>query len=183
MSRSGKINFAAGYRVDQTQQAGCHKLINHLCAKNKGQAAVEFTLVFILLVIIAWIPADFGLALYTGQIAQNAVREGARIAAADPNLPAAVAAVPSPPGCTMPGCYTAGNIYNETAVRLPAAMLGASTIEVKYPDGGSGCGKLLTVSVSGQYPFFFYKVLRFVGIEVTIPTITRFTSMRWEHQC
>lgn len=147
--------------------------------KNRGQAAVEFTLIFILLIIIAWIPADFGMALYTGQIAQNAVREGARIAAADPNLPAAVAV----PSCTMPGCYSAGNIYNETAVRLPAAMLGASTITVQYPSGGSGCGQLLTVSVSGQYPFFFYKILRFVGIDVTIPTIQRSTSMRWEHQC
>jgi len=51
-----------------------------------GQALVEFTLVFVLFLIIAWIPADFGLAFYTGQLAQNASREGARIAAADPNL-------------------------------------------------------------------------------------------------
>ncbi len=150
----------------------------------KGQAAVEFTLVFILLVIVAWIPADFGLAFYTGQIAQNAVREGARIAAADPNLPAAVAAVPSPPGCTIPGCYTAGNIYNETAARLPAALLGTSTIQVVYPvPGSSGCSKLVSVSVSGKYPFFFYKVLNFIGIGVSIPTIQRSSSMRWEHQC
>ena len=145
--------------------------------KNRGQAAVEFTLVFILLLIIAWIPADFGLALYTGQIAQNAVREGARIAAADPTLVAGTTT------CTMPGCYTAGNILKETGLRLPAAMLGASTVSVVYPSGGAGCAQLLTVSVSGQYPFFFYKILRFVGIDVTVPTITRSSTMRWEHQC
>ena len=151
-------------------------------ATNKGQAAVEFTLVFLLLIIVAWIPADFGLALYTGQIAQNAVREGARIAAADPNLPAALAVV----SCTMPGCYSAGNIYNETAALLPAAMLGASTITLTYPDASgpsTGCAQLLKVSVTGQYPFFFYRVLNLVGMNVTIPTITRFTTMRWEHQC
>jgi Flp pilus assembly protein TadG len=145
--------------------------------KNRGQAAVEFTLVFLLLVIIAWIPADFGLALYTGQIAQNAVREGARIAAADPTL------VPGTTTCTMPACYSAGNILKETGVRLPAALLGASTVSVIYPDGGAGCGQLLTVRVVGTYPFFFYKVLRFVGINVTVPTITRSSKMRWEHQC
>jgi TadE-like protein len=55
-------------------------------ANKKGQAMVEFTLIFILLLIVAWIPADFGLALYTGRIAQNASREGARIAAAERNL-------------------------------------------------------------------------------------------------
>ena len=54
--------------------------------RSSGQAAVEFTLTFLILLIVAWIPADFGLAFYTGQLAQNAAREGARIAAADPTL-------------------------------------------------------------------------------------------------
>src|SRR6266850_1911631 len=53
---------------------------------SSGQAVVEFTLVFLLFLVIAWIPADFGLAFYTGQLAQNASREAARIAAANPNL-------------------------------------------------------------------------------------------------
>jgi hypothetical protein len=147
-------------------------------ANKKGQAAVEFTLVFLLLIIVAWIPADFGLALYTGQIAQNAVREGARIAAADP-------ATPPNNFCTpLSACYSAGNIFQETAVRLPAALLGPSTITIEYPvSGTSGCAKLLNVKVEGQYPFFFYRVLKLVGMNVTIPTITRSTSMRWEHQC
>src|SRR5919106_1196312 len=70
---------------------------------SKGQALVEFTLVFILLLIIAWIPADFGLAFYTSQLAQNASREGARIAAATPTLPA------MPINCTMP-CTSADEI-------------------------------------------------------------------------
>jgi len=155
--------------------------LRSLCSRpsSTGQALVEFTLVFLLLLIVAWIPADFGLAFYTGQIAQNAVREGARIAAADPNLPAAVAVA----SCTMPGCYTAGNIYNETAARLPAALLGAATINVDYPAPGSaGCNQLVRVRVSGEYPYFFYKILRFIGISVTVPLIQRSTSMRWEHQ-
>src|SRR5438094_565775 len=144
---------------------------------NRGQALVEFTLVFIILVIVAWIPADFGLAFYTGQIAQNAVREGARIASADPTLAAGTTT------CTMPACYSAGNILKETGVRLPAALLGASTVTVVYPAAGSsGCAQLVSVSVTGQYPFFFYHVLKLLGINVTVPSIQRSASMRWEHQ-
>jgi Flp pilus assembly protein TadG len=148
---------------------------------NKGQAAVEFTLVFILLIIVAWIPADFGLAFYTGQIAQNAVREGARIAAADPTL----VATNTTCGPPLSSCFGFGNIFNETAVRLPSALMGSSTqIAVVYPaPGSSTCNQLVSVSVSGQYPFFFYKVLRFIGINVNIPTIQRSSIMRWEHKC
>jgi Flp pilus assembly protein TadG len=163
------------FRFNRLRHSGSPSSGRH----SKGQALVEFTLVFVLLLIVAWIPADFGLAFYTGQIAQNAVREGARIAAADPNLPAAVTVA----SCTMPGCYTAGNIYNETAARLPAALLGASTINVDYPAPGSaGCNQLVRVRVTGNYPYFFYKILRLIGITVNISPIQRSTSMRWEHQ-
>jgi len=152
------------------------------CSKNKGQAAVEFTLIFILLIIVAWIPADFGLAFYTSQLAQNAVREGARIAAADPLL---VAMDEVPCGPPLSSCFTAGNIFNETAVRLPSALMAASTkITVDYPTPDStACNQLVSVKVEGTYPFFFYNVLRFMGIDVNIPTIKRESIMRWEHQC
>jgi hypothetical protein len=146
---------------------------------NKGQALVEFTLIFILLLIVAWIPADFGLAFYTSQIAQNAAREGARIAAADPTL----AAIDT--SCTMPACYTAGNIFNETAARLPAALLTGTTIRLRLPAPGSagGCNQRVRVDVQGQYNFSFYRILRFLGASVP-PSVTvdRWTEMRWEHQ-
>lgn len=35
------------------------------CLLCKGQALVEFTLVFLLVLVVAWIPADFGLAFYS----------------------------------------------------------------------------------------------------------------------
>ena len=119
---------------------------------NSGQALVEFTLVFLLLLVIAWIPADFGLAFYTGQTAQNAARESARIAAADPNLASNSCGPP------LSACYGAGNILNETAIRLPAALLSGTTINVALdPDPtGTNCNRLVTVTVSGNYNFFFY---------------------------
>ena len=91
--------------------------------QSSGQALVEFTFTFLILLIVAWIPADFGLAFYTGQIAQNAAREGARIAATERSL------VSGTTSCTMPSCT--GNIFTETAGRLSSALLPAATITLQ----------------------------------------------------
>jgi Flp pilus assembly protein TadG len=165
----------------ETRTALCARIFNQLrcptplrCLNPKGQAVVEFTLIFVLLLVVAWIPADFGLALYTGQIAQNAAREGARIASADPNLVNG--------SCTMPcGTATAGTALKATADRMPAALLPGATIDVSLQSGAS-CNRTVTVTVSGNYSFFFYQVLRLMYIDTPSSTpIMRATTMRWEH--
>jgi Flp pilus assembly protein TadG len=145
--------------------------------RSSGQAVVEFTLTFMLFLIIAWIPADFGLALYTGQLAQNAAREGARIAAADPTL------ISGTTSCTMPSC--SGNIFTQTASRISSALLPGAKINVTLDaDTGANCNRMVTVAVSGTYNFFFYQFLHWVGISKNLENtpITRQTRMRWEHQ-
>lgn len=143
-----------------------------------GQALVEFTLVFVLFLIIAWIPADFGLAFYTGQLAQNASREGARIAAADPNL------LNLTGSCNLPCSKPAGTPLQETAERLSAALLPGAKISLTYPiPGGVACNQHLRVDVQGEYNFFFYQILNLMGASVDPSTpIQRTTEMRWEHQ-
>ena len=150
----------------------------------RGQAVVEFTLIFMLLLVVAWIPTDFGLAFYTGQLASNAAREGARIAAADPTLAAGTTT------CTMPSC--SGNIFQETAARLSSALLPGAVINLKLEttaeaiarDAVTGyCNRTVTVAVSGNYSYFFYKLLGWMG--KTVPNavnIARSTTMRWEPQ-
>src|SRR5687768_10950249 len=148
-----------------------------LLMSSSGQAAVEFTLTFLILLIVAWIPADFGLAFYTGQLAQNAAREGARIAAADPTLVSGTAS------CVMPSCT--GNIFKETAARLSSALLPAATITLDLdPNTGTNCNRMVTVTVSGTYNFFFYQLLRWFGASGNLSDtpITRQTRMRWEAQ-
>jgi Flp pilus assembly protein TadG len=150
-------------------------------AHQRGQAMVEFTLIFILLLVVAWIPADFGLAFYTGQLALNASREGARIAAADRNPPS------GNPSCNLGStCNSATGILKATADRMSSAMLPGATVQLTFPDSGSAatCDQTVRVSISGSYNFFFYQVLRLAGVNVgnSVP-ITRQTSMRWEHQC
>jgi hypothetical protein len=145
-----------------------------------GQAVVEFTLVFVLLLVIAWIPADFGLAFYSSQLAANASREGARIGAADPSYSTQVG------NCTLPACFSLadGTILKETANRLSSALLPGAIITVD-PLSGPSCNQSVQVRVEGTYNFFFYQLLHLMGITTDLNTqsITRETSMRWEHQC
>jgi Flp pilus assembly protein TadG len=167
-------------RIGDPTTPDCSEASQSASLKSRqGQAVVEFTLVFALFLIVAWIPADFGLALYSGQLAQNAAREGARIAAADTSLTAGTTS------CTMPGCMTAGNILKETGVRLPAALLPGATVTVLYPTPASAgtCNQLVKVTVSGPYRFFFYHLLRLLGASTpSSVTVQRSTEMRWEHQ-
>ena len=144
---------------------------------SSGQAVVEFSLTFLLFLVIAWIPADFGLAFFTGQLAQNASREAARIAAADPNL--------ANGSCNMP-CSSApgGTALKAAAERMSPALLPGALISVTLePPAGANCNRLVEVSVSGEYNYFFYQLLRAMG-NTTPDTlnIVRSTSMRWEHQ-
>lgn len=145
-----------------------------------GQAVVEFTLIFVLLLVIAWIPADFGLAFFSSQLAANASREGARIAAADPSYSTQVG------NCTLPACFSLadGTVLKETANRLSSALLPGASITVD-PLSGPSCNQLVQVRVEGTYNFFFYQLLHLMGVTADLNTqsITRETSMRWEHQC
>jgi Flp pilus assembly protein TadG len=146
-------------------------------SRSSGQAVVEFTLTFLILLIVAWIPADFALGFYSGQLAHNASREGARIAASDFTL------LGGTTSCVMPSCTA--NILKETAERISAALLPGATITLNLdPDTGTNCNRMVTVSVSGTYNFFFYQLLHWVGIteDLNSTSITRQTVMRWEGQ-
>jgi len=150
-------------------------------SRETGQALVEFTLVFLLLLVIAWIPADFGLAFYTGQLALNASREGARIAAA----------IPSPFNATATTDATTATCTRLSSALLldPGSGLGTSCspysqarVNITAPTGVT-CNQQLTVTVTGDYNYWFYGFLRFFGAPVPQTVrITRSTQVRWEHQ-
>jgi len=133
-------------------------------ATSKGQAVVEFTLVFVLLLAIIWIPADFGLAFFTGQLVQNASREGARLAAA-----------------TKP--FNVADIQTQVSNRIRSALLTNISINVTGPTCDPTLGmQVVSVGISGDYNFYFYQLLRLLGLPApNSVTITRTTSMRYEH--
>ena len=133
---------------EDVSQAGKenNRLIGHSVRRNEsGQAVIEFTLVFVIFLVISFIPADFGLALFTGHLAQNASREGARIASADLN--------PTAGSCTMPCTATTNDILAETAKRMSSALLPGAQISVAL--SGSCPLRMVTVSVTGNYNYFY----------------------------
>ena len=148
-----------------------------ICCDNRGQAVVEFTLCFILLVIITWIPADFGMMFFTSHVGLNAAREGARIASADPTLPTADASCTFP--CSSPDILQ--RISNRVAAGL---MAGGASIQLRNFGGVTTCDREVEVQVTQTYYPFFYKILRFMGF--TVPnsvSLDRTVRMRYEHQC
>jgi Flp pilus assembly protein TadG len=154
-------------------------LFRSLRSNRRGQAVVEFTLIFVLLLALAWIPAEFGLAFFTGQLAQNAAREGARIAAADRSLAAGTFT------CTMPcSAAPADSVLAATAQRLSRALLTTASVTLTYPvAGGPACNQQVRVQVQGTYNFYFYSLLRLLGASVpSSANIVRQADMRWEHQ-
>lgn len=148
--------------------------------RSNGQALVEFTLCFILLLLVAWIPADFGLAFYTGQMALNASREGARIAAVTKSFTSADIADITEQACKRitSGLLTdPGSGFGDSCLPYSKAR-----VAVTGPTG-TACNQQVTVSVTGDYNYFFFSLLRFFGAPVPSSTqMTRSTQMRWEHQ-
>ena len=153
----------------------------------KGQALVEFTLVFLLLLVVAWIPTDFGLAFFTGQLALNASREGARIAAASADTDA------NPKDAIH--TINQADIVTQTCKRLSWALLqdpgGVGTscspysnakVSVTGPTGAT-CNQQVTVTITGNYNYMLFGILQFFVPSVPSSVlITRTTQMRWEGQ-
>lgn len=129
-----------------------------------GQAVVEFTLISVIFLAIIWIPADFGLAFYSGQLAQNASREGARLAAA-----------------TNP--FDSANVQSQIMKRMGSAVLKNVTAAVVPPACDAALNmQVVTVTISGEYNFYFYQLLRLLGLSAPDNVvITRTTTMRYEH--
>ena len=140
-------------------------------SNERGQSLVEIALITPLLLIALYIPIDLGILFYTSHLAQNAGREGARIAAATDSL------VDS--NCSMAstcGSVPAGSVLAAVRDRMPAYLQNA-TIGVDITDG-TGCMRTVTVTVSGTYPFGF---ARLVGLTTPL-TVTRSTEVRYEDQ-
>lgn len=136
----------------------------------RGQSLVEVALITPLLLIALYIPADFGIAFFVGNLTQNAAREGARI------------------GSTLQ--KNSDLVYDSTQAntiktavfnRLPG-LLKNKTVTVKFSTG-TGCMEYVEVTAQGQYNFFLYHLMRL--FEATVPdsvTISRTTQLRYVYQ-
>ncbi len=136
------------------------------CKGIGGQTIVEIALITPLVLVALYVPADFGIAFYTAHLTQNAVREAARIGVStkDP----------------FDG-NAADAIAMEARDRLPA-QLKSVTVTVTY-FGGANCMQNVSVTAQGNYNYFFYQLVRLLGVSVpNSAPITRTSRMRYEFQ-
>jgi Flp pilus assembly protein TadG len=134
----------------------------------KGQAIIEFTLMLPVIIIVIAGLTDFGLAFYLGTETQNAVREGARLAARG---------------------VASGTVQQVVIDRIPAVsqfaitksnitVVGPTDSSVTCTDssGGSVTQQMISVQASGTYRFAFLKYIGFDTIGISRTGIMRYES-------
>ena len=142
--------------------------------KQKGQSVVELALISPLVLIALYIPADFGVAFLTAHLAQNAVREGARIGSGltsgDPNKP-----IDGAQGTT---------IKDAVLARLPD-RLSSPSVNVKFYFSGEAatCMQVVEVTATGTYDYTLYHLIELIGVSIPPSApISRTTQMRYNYQ-
>ena len=142
-------------------------------ARQRGQSIIEITLITPLLLIALYIPADFGIAFYMGNLVQNAAREGARIGSG-------LQKSGNPPNLVF-GSANADTVKDAVFNRLPG-VLENKLVTVKFYEGTT-CMNFIEVTAQGDYNFFLYKLMGLFGS--TVPdfvTISRTTQIRHDYQ-
>lgn len=154
--------------------------MRQLSWNSKGQSIVEITLITPLLLVALYVPADFGIAFFTAHLTQNAVREGARIAA----ISAECGTSPCVTTVTESSCPGTNSIVQEVCNRLPARLTGPLSIKATLTGSlGDKCLRMVKVEVTGKYDYFLYQLIRLIGGTVANNTsITRAAELRYELQ-
>jgi hypothetical protein len=153
------------------------KLISELWLKRKcaeGQSLVEISLLTPILLIALYIPADFGIAFFVGNMTATATREGARIGSGLKKTGGT---------STVPNFSSTEAVTVKTSVfdRLPVYLTNRQ-VRVKFYEGVS-CLEFIEVTATGNYNFFLYQVLRLLGASVPNSIqISRTTQLRYNYQ-
>jgi Flp pilus assembly protein TadG len=177
MGAPGRV-LAVDSRIDRRKVGeitSMHSVkIKNTAQKNqRGQSIIELTLITPLLLAALYVPVDFGISLFVGNLTQTAVREGARIGSGL-QLSGTV------PTLTF-GSANADIVKTEVFNRLPT-YLGSKNVTVKFY-GGTGCMQFIEVSAQGEYNFSLYKAMRlFGGTAPNSITISRTTQMYFKYQ-
>jgi len=139
----------------------------------RGQSIIEISLITPLLLIALYVPADFGVAFFIGNLTQTAAREGARIGSG-------LQKSGNVPNLTF-SSTEANAVKTEVFSRMPATLTGKSVTVTFYT--GTGCMEFLEVTATGDYRYFLYQLMRlFGGTPPNSVTISRTTQMHYKYQ-
>ena len=138
-----------------------------------GQSVVEISLITPLLLIALYIPVDFGVSFFMGNLTQTAAREGARIGSGLQKS----GTVPD----LIFSSAEATTVKTEVFSRLPAYLTDKTVTVTFYT--GTGCMEFVEVTAQGEYKFFMYQLMRYFGGDVPNSlTISRTTQMHYKYQ-
>ena len=133
----------------------------------KGQSIVEISLITPLLLAALYVPVDFGIMIFTGHLTQNAVRDGARIAATTDLLDNTLA----------------GNLATQFNSNVPQRLTSKQVTVNYYANGAANCAQYVEVIAQGNYNLFWYRLMALLrAAPPSLINITRTTQMRYEHQ-
>jgi hypothetical protein len=140
-----------------------------------GQSIVEITLITPLVLIALYIPADFGVAFFMGNIVATVARDGARIGSGQTKTGGNGA---DPDFTTQDATAVKDAIVGQ----LPRFLKSRQVIISFFEDDGTPCMETIQVTVQGTYPIFLYQLMRLFGVNVSNFTISRTTRMRYNYQ-
>jgi Flp pilus assembly protein TadG len=138
----------------------------------KGQSMVEIAVISPLILVALYVAFDFGIAIFTSHITQNAVRDGSRIGSTTSPLDDAAAA------------NLAAQVYNTLPQMLVSGTASPKRVTVTHYTGGAAhCAQNVEVRAEGTYNFALYRLIVLVGMPAPAPIqISRTTTMRYEFQ-
>ena len=142
-------------------------------SNQKGQSIIEISLITPLLLVALYIPVDFGVSFYMGNLLQIAVREGARVGSGLQKS----GKVPD----LVWDSSQADTVKTEVISRLPDYLTN-KTVTIKFFTG-TDCMEFIQVTAQGQYNFFLYQLIRLLGGSApNSVTISRTTQMHYKYQ-
>ena len=139
----------------------------------RGQSLIEITVITPLLLIALYVPVDFGISFFVGNLTQTAVREGARVGSglqksgSVPNL--------------LFSSAEANTVKTQVFSRLPNYLTNKAVTVTFY--SGTNCLEFVQVTAQGSYNFSLYRLMRlFGGTAPSSLTISRTTQMHYKYQ-
>ena len=139
----------------------------------RGQSIVELTLITPLVLIALYVPVDFGISFFVGNLTQSAAREGARIGSGlqlDGTVPNLIFS-------SAEAKFVKTEVFN----RLPNYLTDKKVTVTFY--SGTACMQFIEVSAQGQYDFSLYRMMRLFGASApNSMTISRTTQMYYKYQ-
>jgi TadE-like protein len=146
----------------------------------RGQSIVEITLITPLLLIALYVPADFGIAFFMGNMLATAAREGARVGSG-------LDKTGGGGGIKNFGSSEAVKAKNAAFNVMPNNVrLSNRKVFVTFYEGTidpSSCMEVIEVTAQADYNYFLYQLIRLFGISVSdSTTISRTTQIRYNYQ-